>query len=236
MNPSCGLTCLAEADLRLRSLLVARLPLVFAVIACGVVEVTDAGSLANGISVCCSEGGLQPVGKTIQLTALVRNADGDVIPPREPVAWSVTSPTVATVSSAGLVRLVGAGRVAVTAQVRGRTSELSDTVHFEVLHPLLIGANPMPVIPRDAQMDFIVERSSQSPFTVSVNNMGTGNIWLVAVFSPARAASATGSPHCYVDHFQQPCTQSGVGTWRVRVTNYWGNSPVSQLVYSATQP
>jgi hypothetical protein len=61
------------------------------------------------------------IGQTVQLSATMRNAAGNVVTDRN-IAWSTVSPNVATVSSSGLVTATGEGVATVTATADGRTA------------------------------------------------------------------------------------------------------------------
>ena len=54
------------------------------------------------------------IGESVQLTATVRNKDGDLLTD-QPVSWEIDEPSVATLSSGGRVEGVGAGTATVTA-------------------------------------------------------------------------------------------------------------------------
>lgn len=67
------------------------------------------------------------VGQTVPLTAIVKDAKGNVLTGR-PVTWSSGAPSVATVSSTGVVSAVGAGSAVVFASVEGRTGSATVNV------------------------------------------------------------------------------------------------------------
>ncbi|HEU4629955.1 MAG TPA: Ig-like domain-containing protein [Gemmatimonadaceae bacterium] len=67
------------------------------------------------------------VGDTRQLSATPRDADGDALSERT-VTWTSSAPGVATVSSTGEVRALGAGRATITARSEGRSGTASVTV------------------------------------------------------------------------------------------------------------
>lgn len=60
------------------------------------------------------------VGGTLQLTATAHDAKGTALTGR-PVTWTSASPTIATVTAAGLVTGVAAGSTAITATIGGKT-------------------------------------------------------------------------------------------------------------------
>lgn len=69
------------------------------------------------------------VGQTRQLTAFVLDASGNRLTDRV-VTWSSDSPTVATVSSTGLVSATGYGYATITATCEGKTFSLAVTVSY----------------------------------------------------------------------------------------------------------
>ncbi len=67
-----------------------------------------------------------PFPQTLQLVATPQDAKGvDLF---RPVTWSTSAPTIATVSSTGLVTSVGAGTATITATSEGKTASTSITV------------------------------------------------------------------------------------------------------------
>lgn len=67
------------------------------------------------------------VGGTVQLTATALNAEGEALPGRT-ATWSTDAPSVATVSTTGLVRGEGPGQATITATIEGKTGTSSLTV------------------------------------------------------------------------------------------------------------
>jgi uncharacterized protein YjdB len=78
------------------------------------------------ISVSPTTGTLQ-IGGTVQLSAVTRDANNNVLTGRL-ISWSSANTTIATVSSAGLVTAVAAGTVAVTASSEGQSASATITV------------------------------------------------------------------------------------------------------------
>lgn len=76
--------------------------------------------------VITGNGGVIPVGLTQQLTANLRDAAGNAVFIRT-VTWSSSAPTIATVSSTGLVTAVTAGTATITATSEGRTGTATVT-------------------------------------------------------------------------------------------------------------
>lgn len=70
-------------------------------------------------------------GQTVQLTATPRTAGGAVVTGRT-VTWSSASPSVATVSTSGLVSAVGIGSAVITATVDGINGTLTISVATDV--------------------------------------------------------------------------------------------------------
>ncbi len=70
--------------------------------------------------VITGNGGVIPVGTTQQLTANLRDAAGNSLYIRT-VTWTSSAPTVATVSSSGLLTAVAAGTATISATSEGRT-------------------------------------------------------------------------------------------------------------------
>ena len=77
--------------------------------------------------------GVIPVGLTQQLTANLRDAGGNAVFLRS-VAWTSSAPTIATVSSSGLVTGVTAGTATITATSEGRTG--TATVTTAIIFPV----------------------------------------------------------------------------------------------------
>ncbi len=99
-------------------------------------SVTVALVPVSTVTVTPSTGSLY-VGQTLQLTASAKDSAGNTLTGRT-VTWSSASPTIATVSSQGLVTAIAAGVATVTATVDGK----SVTTSVTVLVPLSIGVGP----------------------------------------------------------------------------------------------
>ncbi len=84
----------------------------------------DAGG--NSVSISRTSVTLTFLGETTQLTATVRNSKNE--PVSGQVAWSSDAPTVATVSSNGLVTAIGNGQATLTATAGGLSATASATV------------------------------------------------------------------------------------------------------------
>lgn len=82
------------------------------------------------VEVTPSSASLKP-GETIQLSAVARDAGGDVIQGRT-VDWSSSASSVATVSATGVVNAVKAGTAMINASVGGQSAWSQVTVHDEL--------------------------------------------------------------------------------------------------------
>ena len=80
----------------------------------------------NSVSISRTSVTLTFLGETTQLTATVRNSKNE--PVSGQVAWSSDAPTVATVSSNGLVTAIGNGQTTLTATAGGLSATASATV------------------------------------------------------------------------------------------------------------
>ncbi|GIS80737.1 MAG: hypothetical protein CM1200mP14_23030 [Gammaproteobacteria bacterium] len=87
---------------------------------------TGPGNGGNSVSISRTSVTLTFLGETTQLTATVRNSKNE--PVRGQVAWSSDAPTVATVSSNGLVTAIGNGQATLTATAGGLSeTRISDS-------------------------------------------------------------------------------------------------------------
>ena len=87
---------------------------------------TGPGNGGNSVSISRTSVTLTFLGETTQLTATVRNSKNE--PVSGQVAWSSDAPTVATVSSNGLVTAIGNGQATLTAAAEGLSATASATV------------------------------------------------------------------------------------------------------------
>jgi alpha-tubulin suppressor-like RCC1 family protein len=76
------------------------------------------GAVASVAVLPGDSGVVVPIGSRFQMTAIPRDAQGNVLPGR-PVVWSSTDPSVATVSATGLVTAVAVGAATILADVEG---------------------------------------------------------------------------------------------------------------------
>ncbi len=81
-------------------------------------------------------------GQTTQLNAEVRSASGAVLTGR-PVAWSSANPSIASVSSAGLVSGVSPGSTTITASSEGRTASASITVSARPVSAIIVSPSQL---------------------------------------------------------------------------------------------
>jgi hypothetical protein len=70
---------------------------------------------------------LLTIGQTRQMTAVLRDADGNLLTGRT-VVWSIDAPTVASISAAGQLVAVGHGYVTITATSEGKSSSVAATI------------------------------------------------------------------------------------------------------------
>jgi hypothetical protein len=89
----------------------------------------DAGSTPTTVSVAVTGSAVGTVGQTIALTARATLSDGSTPVVTGAAAWTTSDPAVATVgASTGLVTLVSAGSVTITATYDGQSDNLAITV------------------------------------------------------------------------------------------------------------
>ena len=81
------------------------------------------------------------VGETVQLTATALNAEGEALPGRI-ATWSTDAPSVASVSSNGLVRAEGQGSATITATIEGKTGTSSITVTINTVPVASVEVTP----------------------------------------------------------------------------------------------
>ena len=86
--------------------------------------VDQSDSQVASIAVTPSTDSLDALGATTHFSAVMRNAQGDVLPDA-PAQWSSSTPSVATVTSEGLATAVGNGTTVITARVSGISATVS---------------------------------------------------------------------------------------------------------------
>ena len=109
------------------------------------VQVTSVGGVATTVVVSPAQANL-PVGQNVQLSAVVRDANGTVMS-TAPVTWSTSSSGRAVVSSTGLVTGVSAG----TATITARSGSASGTATINV--QALVAVDRIVVTPKDPSID-----------------------------------------------------------------------------------
>ncbi len=77
------------------------------------------------------------VGQTLQLTASARDSVGNALTGRA-VTWTTTAPSVATVTSQGLVTAIAAGTAEMTATVEGTSTSATVTVALVAVNTVMI--------------------------------------------------------------------------------------------------
>lgn len=112
---------------------------------------------------------------TLQLSAVVRDARGATLTGR-PATWTSAEPTIATVSAAGLVTAVAAGRVQITVSVEGQTASASlrvrgvaDTLRGDAVAPAA-AAIPLRVA-RPRAEDYRTDHPELGKVTISINTV-----------------------------------------------------------------
>ncbi len=80
------------------------------------------------------------VGQTATLTAVARNASGATISDTRPVTWASTSPSVASVSGAGVVTAVSPGATTISATIGGQSGSAQFTIIAPVASVLVLPA------------------------------------------------------------------------------------------------
>jgi uncharacterized protein YjdB len=130
-----------------------------------------------------------PVSGTLQLSAIVRDAAGDVLA-SQPVSWATADASVATVSASGLVTGVANGLVAITASAGGTSGTAQVTVGTVPVASVTVTPSPASVLAggtlqftatlKDAQGNVLSGRtvtwatSSASIATISPSGLATG--------------------------------------------------------------
>ncbi len=103
------------------------------------------------------------VGGTVQLSATVRDRDGNLLTD-EPVRWSTSNPAVVSVNAAGLATAVAPGSASVTASADGRSASAQLTV-YEAPPEIQLG---------ETVIEFLATQGGgpPAPRTVTVQNAG----------------------------------------------------------------
>ncbi|HJQ10494.1 MAG TPA: Ig-like domain-containing protein [Gemmatimonadaceae bacterium] len=157
------------------------------------------------VSVSPTTANLQ-VGGTVQLSAVTRDANNNVLTGRA-ISWSSAAASIATVSASGLVTAVGAGTVAITASSEGQTGSSNITVSAPAPVPVAsVSVSPttanlqvggtvqLSAVTRDANNNVLTGRviawssSNSAVSTVS----GSGLVTAIASGSATITASSEG--------------------------------------------
>lgn len=83
---------------------------------------------------------LDAAGATVQLTATVRDQNGQLITGAA-IQWTTSAPTVATVSAAGLVTAVGEGTAEISATTAGLTASVAVSVAISPVAPVKLAGD-----------------------------------------------------------------------------------------------
>jgi len=125
------------------------------------------------------------LGRTQQLTAVARDAQGNALTDR-PIEWRSADPTLATVSGSGLVTAVGLGPVTITATSEGRSGTTTITVVPVPVASVAVTpatasvelgrTQQLTAVARDAQGNVLTGRTiswtSSNPAVVTVSESG----------------------------------------------------------------
>ena len=116
------------------------------------------------------------LGETVQLTATTKDAAGSALSGRT-VAWTTSDPSVATISSGGLVTSLAKGRVALTATSEGKSGSaivrafaVADTIAGAAASPA-VSAIPLRASPPLNAADFTIGSTEQPRARVSLSTV-----------------------------------------------------------------
>ncbi len=174
-------------------------------------------------------------GGTVQLAATTYDAAGNVLNGRA-IAWASSDPTVATVSSSGLVTGVAAGSATITATSEGVTGSASITVGQPVLSVSTLRLAFSAISAGGAPPTQVVSISNAgtgvlSGLTVAVN-YGTGPTGWITTYS----LSSTTAPATLTVGVD-PSNLSPGGNYAATITiNSNGGSASITVYFSVTQP
>lgn len=160
------------------------------------------------VAVAPSSGALL-VGATLQLAATPQSATGAALPGRA-VAWSTSNPTVATVSSSGLVTARAAGAATISASSEGKTGTAAITVTAVPVAAVTVepaaftllagGSVQLLATPRDSAGNALAGRTitwgSAAPAVATVSTSGrvsalTAGQALITATSEGKSGSST---------------------------------------------
>jgi hypothetical protein len=131
------------------------------------------------------------VGGKQQLTATVRDADGEVIQGYTPI-WSGGSSAVATISSSGLVSAVGEGQVTFTASAAGKSAQVTVKVSGVSVASVTIAPSPVSLEPGHAQQLTVTARDANGQVLTGRAVAWSGGIASIATVSAGGLVSAVG--------------------------------------------
>jgi hypothetical protein len=180
-------------------------------------------------------------GQTIQLTASPRDAAGTLIPGHTPV-WGTTSALVATVSSTGLVTIVGEGTANITARVMEDEGPVTGSTAVSVAPTLAPGAlTAVPTIADGGWRDYtIMVPAGATSLVVQLSGATSGDADLY-VFAPATtpgAAPGFAGFTCrpFLVGSNETCTIAAPapGSWGIRIHAYPGDGNVANISVRAT--
>ncbi|MCH2653124.1 MAG: Ig-like domain-containing protein, partial [Gemmatimonadetes bacterium] len=171
----------------------------------------DAGG--NSVSISRTSVTLTFLGETTQLTATVRNSKNE--PVSGQVAWSSDAPTVATVSSNGLVTAIGNGQATLTATAGGLSATASATVQQVPTSLSIISGN--------AQSDTVGQLLTE-PLVVRAEDQGGTAVSAVSVsFSISQSGGSLSETSVTTDSDGEAST-----TWTLGTTS--GTQNVTALI------
>ena len=205
--------------------------LIVPIVGCGTAEV-------NSIAISPSSQALV-IGQTVQFTALGTYGHGNHPATQQDVTnqvtWTSSSPSVATITSAGTATAVSAGTTTITAAMNGFTGVVSTTSTLTVINPAGTGAGTGGGVAGLLSLSII-------PSSVTVNNLqGTGQFLAIGTFASAPTVRdltnsvnwISGAPNIF------PISTNGTGaaasgTTAGIVTAYGSGSEV--IIAEATDP
>lgn len=165
------------------------------------------------------------VGTTQQLTGVVTTADGTVIPPLSaPITWTSSAPSVATVSTTGLVAAKAAGASTITAATAGYPSATRTTTVTVTALPTVTVPHMVLIAPTTASV--LVGATQQFTGTV-LDSAG-------ATISPAPTVTWASSAPSVATINATTGLATGVTAGTVTITGSTPNWPVATRVASLT--
>ena len=167
----------------------------------------------NSVSISKTSVTLNFLGETTQLTATVRNSKG--VPVSGQVTWSSDAPTVATVSSNGLVTAIGNGQATLTATAGSLSATASATVQQV--------ATSLSIISGNAQSDTVGQLLTE-PLVVRAEDQGGTAVSAVSVsFSISQSGGSLSETSVTTDSDGEAST-----TWTLGTTS--GTQNVTALI------